>query len=78
MERHVYFVMIIVQGKGTGKAKKASSLKKSYSQMTESERKELVKKAMKAKEKLEKELKETREQMEAKDKEINRLQNEVQ
>ncbi|KAK7481278.1 hypothetical protein BaRGS_00027538 [Batillaria attramentaria] len=53
------------------------SLVKSFSQMTEAERKELIQKAMEAKQKLKEELEATKKQVEEKDKELNRLQEEV-
>ena len=45
--------------------------------MTEDERIELIKKAFEAKKQLEAELKETKEQVELKDKELNKLQEQV-
>ena len=53
------------------------SLVKSYSQMTEAERKELIKKAFEAKAKLQKELKETKEEVKKKDQELDKLTKEV-
>lgn len=53
------------------------SLVKSYSQMTEAERKELIRKAFEAKQKLQDELAATKKQVEEKDRELNRLQEEV-
>ena len=53
------------------------SLVKSYSQMTEAERKELIKKAFEAKAKLQEELKETKEEMKKKEKEVEKLTKEV-
>ena len=61
----------------TMKLGKASSLVKKYSQLTEEERKELIKKAFEMKEKLEKELEETKAEVDAKVKELNSLQKEV-
>ncbi|KAK3108084.1 hypothetical protein FSP39_000847 [Pinctada imbricata] len=57
--------------------KRGMSLVKSYSQMSEEERKELIKKAFEAKQKLQKELQETKDKMKEKDKELQNLQNEV-
>ena len=53
------------------------SLVKSFSQMTEQERKELIVKAFAAKQQLQEELAATRKEMQQKDKELNRLQAEV-
>lgn len=53
------------------------SLVKSFSQMTEAERKELIQKAFEAKQKLQEELAATKKQIEEKDHELNRLQDEV-
>ncbi|XP_070211703.1 uncharacterized protein [Littorina saxatilis] len=53
------------------------SLVKSFSQMTEQERKELIQKAFEVKQKLQEELAATKKKMEQKDKELNRLQEEV-
>lgn len=53
------------------------SLVKSFSQMTEAERKELIQKAFEAKQKLQEELAATKKQIEEKDRELNRLQDEV-
>lgn len=50
---------------------------KNYSQMSEEERKELIKKAMAAKKQLEEELEATKNEVKKKDKELNRLQKEV-
>lgn len=57
--------------------KRGMSLVKSYSQMTEAERKELIKKAFEAKAKLQKELKETKEEVKKKDQELDKLTKEV-
>ena len=57
--------------------KRGMSLVKSYSQMSEDERKELIKKAFEAKQKLQKELEETKDKMKEKDKELQKLQDEV-
>ncbi|XP_041366331.1 uncharacterized protein LOC121381203 [Gigantopelta aegis] len=53
------------------------SLVKSFSQMSENERKELIKKAFEMKQKLQKELEETKKQVEEKDKQLNTLQEQV-
>ena len=50
---------------------------KSYTQMTEAERKELIRKAFEAKQKLQEEPEATKKEMKQKDKELNRLQEEV-
>ena len=50
---------------------------KSYSKMTEEERKDLIKSAFEAKQELEKELKKTKKKMEKKEKELKTLQDEV-
>ena len=63
--------------KSPPKLGRASSLIKKYSQLTEEERKDLIKKAFEMKEKLEKELKDTKAEVEAKVKELKSLQNEV-
>lgn len=52
-------------------------LVKSYSKMTEEERKELIKKAFEAKKQLQEELRQTKEQMAEKDKELKKLQDQV-
>ncbi|VDI48852.1 Hypothetical predicted protein, partial [Mytilus galloprovincialis] len=57
--------------------KRGVSLVKNYSQMSEEERKELIKKAMAAKKQLEEELEATKNEVKKKDKELNRLQKEV-
>jgi aprataxin and PNK-like factor len=53
------------------------SLVKSFTQMTEAERKELIKKAFEAKLQLQQELEATKKQMEEKDKEMQRMQEKV-
>ncbi len=45
--------------------------------MTEDERKDLIKRAFEAKQQLEKELKQTKDDLEEKEKELKRLENEV-
>ncbi len=50
---------------------------KKYSQMTEAERKDLIQKAFEAKQMLEEELKETKDNLEEKEKELKRLEDEV-
>ena len=50
---------------------------KSYSKMTEEERKELIKKAFEAKAKLQKELKETKDEVKKKEQEVEKLTKEV-
>ncbi|XP_033761484.1 uncharacterized protein LOC117343249 [Pecten maximus] len=57
--------------------KRGMSLVKSYSKMSEEERKELIKKAFEAKLKLQKELKETLDEVKSKDKELQKLQDQV-
>ncbi|XP_021350786.1 uncharacterized protein LOC110448723 isoform X2 [Mizuhopecten yessoensis] len=57
--------------------KRGMSLVKSYSKMSEAERKELIKKAFEAKLKLQKELKETQDEMKSKDKKLQKLQDQV-
>ncbi|XP_071157641.1 uncharacterized protein [Mytilus edulis] len=57
--------------------KRGVSLVKNYSQMSEEERKELIKKAMAAKKQLEEELQATKNEVKKKDEELNRLQKEV-
>lgn len=57
--------------------KRGMSLVKSYSKMTEAERKELIKKAFEAKAKLQKELKETKAEVKKKDQELDKLTKEV-
>ena len=57
--------------------KRGMSLVKSYSKMTEDERKELIKKAFEAKAKLQKELKETKEEVKKKEQEVEKLTKEV-
>ncbi|XP_048239190.1 uncharacterized protein LOC124148675 [Haliotis rufescens] len=53
------------------------SLVKSFSQMTEAERKELIKKAFEAKQQLQKELEQTKKKVEEKEKEVKSLQDQV-
>lgn len=53
------------------------SLVKSFSQMTEAERKELIQKAFEAKQKLQEELAATKKEVEEKERELKRLQDEV-
>ncbi|XP_067650642.1 uncharacterized protein [Haliotis asinina] len=53
------------------------SLVKSFSQMTEDERKELIKKAFEAKQQLQKELEQTKKKVEEKEKEVKTLQDQV-
>lgn len=50
---------------------------KSYSKMTEDERKDLIKKAFEAKKKLEEELNETKTKMKEKDQKLQKLQDQV-
>ena len=57
--------------------KRGMSLVKSYSKMTEEERKELIKKAFEAKAKLQKELKETKDEVKKKEQEVEKLTKEV-
>ena len=57
--------------------KRGMSLVKSYSKMTEDERKELIKKAFEAKAKLQKELKETKDEVKKKEQEVEKLTKEV-
>ncbi|XP_052800708.1 uncharacterized protein LOC128231656 [Mya arenaria] len=57
--------------------KRGMSLVKSYSQMTEAERKELIKKAFEAKQKLQEELAETKAEVKKKDEELSNLQKQV-
>ena len=52
-------------------------MEKTYSKMTEEERKDLIERALEAKNLLEKQLEDTKNQMEEKEKAIQRLQNEV-
>lgn len=63
--------------KGVDILKRGMSLVKNYSEMTEDERKELIKKAFEAKKQLEEELKETKKEMKKKDEELNKLQKQV-
>ena len=67
----------IIQTSKTSKLKKGPSLAKNYSQMTEIERRDLIKQAFEAKKELEKELEDTKKQMAQKDKELNKLQEQV-
>ena len=53
------------------------SLVKSYSKMTEAERKELIKTAMQAKQQLQKELEKTKSEIKKKDAALEKLQEEV-
>lgn len=53
------------------------SLVKSYSQMSEEERKELIKKAFEAKKQLQEELEKTKEEVKKKAEEVDKLQKEV-
>ncbi|XP_060085829.1 uncharacterized protein LOC132565212 [Ylistrum balloti] len=57
--------------------KRGMSLVKSYSKMSEEERKELIKKAFEAKLKLQKELQETQDEVKNKDKKLQKLQDQV-
>ncbi|KAL5007522.1 hypothetical protein ScPMuIL_016328 [Solemya velum] len=57
--------------------KRGMSLVKNYSKMTEAERKDLIKKAMKAKEQLQKELKVTQDKMKKKEQQVEKLQKEI-
>ncbi|XP_052247790.1 uncharacterized protein LOC127855914 [Dreissena polymorpha] len=57
--------------------KRGMSLVKSYSKMTEEERKELIKKAFEAKQKLQEELEATKKEVKKKEEEVSRLQKEV-
>ena len=57
--------------------KRGMSLVKSYSKMTEDERKDLIKKAFEAKKKLEEELNETKTKMKEKDQKLQKLQDQV-
>ncbi|XP_069111870.1 uncharacterized protein [Argopecten irradians] len=57
--------------------KRGMSLVKSYSKMSEEERKELIKKAFEAKMKLQKELKETKDEVKSKERELQKLQDQV-
>ena len=53
------------------------SLVKSFSQMTEAERRELIQKAFEAKQQLEKDLDEAKRKVAEKDKQLNNLQEKV-
>ncbi|XP_062589325.1 uncharacterized protein LOC134250975 [Saccostrea cucullata] len=57
--------------------KRGMSLVKKYSQMTEDERKELIKQAFEAKQKLQEELKETKDKVKEKEKELEQMQQKV-
>ena len=57
--------------------KRGMSLVKKYSQMTEEQRKELIKQAFEAKEKLQEELKETQDKVKEKEKELEKMQHQV-
>lgn len=64
--------------KGTGEIlQRGMSLVKSYSQMTEDERKELIKKAFEAKKMLQEELEKTKEEVKKKDQQLETLQAQV-
>lgn len=57
--------------------KRGMSLVKKYSQMSEAERKKLIKQAFEAKQKLQEELKETQEKVKEKEKELEKMQHQV-
>ena len=57
--------------------KRGMSLVKKYSQMTEEQRKELIKQAFEAKQKLQEELKETQDKVKEKEKELEKMQHQV-
>ena len=57
--------------------KRGMSLVKSYSKMSEEERKELIKKAFEAKKKLEDELEKTKEEVKKKSQEVEKLNKQV-
>lgn len=57
--------------------KRGMSLVKKYSQMSEAERKELIKQAFEAKQKLQDELKETQDKVKEKEKELEKMQHQV-
>lgn len=63
--------------KSTDILKRGMSLVKSYSKMTEEERKELIKKAMEAKKKLQEELEKTKEEVKKKEQEVEKLNKQV-
>ena len=64
-------------GKNEDILKRGMSLVKKYSQMTEEQRKELIKQAFEAKEKLQEELKETQDKVKEKEKELEKMQHQV-
>ncbi|XP_064613659.1 uncharacterized protein LOC135477473 [Liolophura sinensis] len=66
-----------MNGKGVLIKGDSQLLVKSYSKMTEDERKELIKKAFEAKKQLQEELRQTKEQMAEKEKELKKLQDQV-
>jgi flagellar motility protein MotE (MotC chaperone) len=63
--------------KGGDVLNRGMSLAKSYSQMTEAERKELIKKAFEAKQQLQQELEVTKKKVAKKDEELRKLQEKV-
>ena len=74
-----FFIIFHIFQPGTDNSKSSElSLVKCFTAMTETERKELIKKAFAAKKKLEEELKKTKEEMKKKDEELNKMQEQVQ
>lgn len=65
------------KGKAEDILKRGMSLVKKYSQMSEAERKELIKQAFEAKQKLQDELKETQDKVKEKEKELEKMQHQV-
>lgn len=65
------------KGKTEDILKRGMSLVKKYSQMSEKERKELIKQAFEAKQKLQEELEETKDKVKEKEKELEKMQHQV-